>query len=138
MTTSAVHAAADRVHASLAGSWDDFGRTISRHDVRTLLTAVRPASADDLGIDAGTPAERMAREHAVQDLLLLSKLRQAREAAGLTQEQLAERMGAPVSTVTAIESHGADPTLSTIRRYALAVGAAVRHDVQGIDANRMA
>ena len=49
-------------------------------------------------------------------------LRQAREAAGLTQEEIAERLGTPKSTVSKIENHAEDVRLTLLRRYAEALG----------------
>lgn len=48
---------------------------------------------------------------------------------GLTQELVAERMGVSQPTVAAFERYDANPTLSSVRRYALAVGAQIHHDV---------
>jgi DNA-binding XRE family transcriptional regulator len=53
----------------------------------------------------------------------------ARKDAGLTQSDVAEALGIKQSSVAAFERHDNDPRLSTIRRYALAVGALVRHEV---------
>ena len=50
-------------------------------------------------------------------------LRQAREEAGLTQEELAQRMRTKKSAISRIENHADDVRLSTLRRYADAVGA---------------
>lgn len=50
-------------------------------------------------------------------------LRQAREAAGLTQEQVAHRLGTKKSAISRIENHAEDMRLSTLRAYAQAVGA---------------
>ena len=49
-------------------------------------------------------------------------LRQAREEAGLTQEQLALRLGSKKSAVSRIENHAEDIKLSTLERYASALG----------------
>lgn len=49
-------------------------------------------------------------------------LRQAREAAGLTQEQVAERLGTKKSAISRIENHAENVTLSTLKSYADAVG----------------
>ena len=49
-------------------------------------------------------------------------LRQAREAAGLTQEDIALRLGTQKSTVSKIENHAEDVRLSLLRRYAEALG----------------
>lgn len=45
----------------------------------------------------------------------------------LTQEVVAERMGVSQPSVAAFERYDANPTLSSIRRYALAVGASITH-----------
>jgi len=50
-------------------------------------------------------------------------LRQAREAAGLTQEEVAQRLQTKKSAISRIENHADDVRLSTLRRYADAVGA---------------
>lgn len=50
-------------------------------------------------------------------------LRQAREAAGLTQEEMARRLRTQKSAISRIENHADDVRLSTLRRYADAVGA---------------
>jgi DNA-binding XRE family transcriptional regulator len=50
-------------------------------------------------------------------------LRQAREAAGLTQEEVALRLRTKKSAISRIENHADDVRLSTLYRYAQAVGA---------------
>jgi HTH-type transcriptional regulator / antitoxin HipB len=50
-------------------------------------------------------------------------LRQARESAGLTQEEMARRLKTKKSSISRIENHADDVRLSTLRRYADAVGA---------------
>jgi DNA-binding XRE family transcriptional regulator len=49
-------------------------------------------------------------------------LRQAREAAGLTQDEVAERLNTQKSAISRIENHADDVRLSTIRKYAEAIG----------------
>jgi ribosome-binding protein aMBF1 (putative translation factor) len=49
-------------------------------------------------------------------------LRQARERAGLTQEQVAERLGTKKSAISRIENRAGDIRLSTLDRYAAAIG----------------
>jgi transcriptional regulator with XRE-family HTH domain len=56
---------------------------------------------------------------------LVQELVQARKDQGLTQEQLAERVGCPVKAVQEFESYWFDPALSQIRLYALAVNVEV-------------
>ncbi len=50
-------------------------------------------------------------------------LRQARETSGMTQEEVAVRLRTKKSAISRIENHADDVRLSTIRRYAEAVGA---------------
>jgi HTH-type transcriptional regulator / antitoxin HipB len=49
-------------------------------------------------------------------------LRQAREAAGLTQEKLAERLNTKKTAISRIENHAEDIKLSTLERTASALG----------------
>jgi len=49
-------------------------------------------------------------------------LRQAREAAGLTQEQLARRLKNKKTAISRIENHAEDIKLSTLERVASALG----------------
>jgi DNA-binding XRE family transcriptional regulator len=49
-------------------------------------------------------------------------LRQAREQAGLTQNDIAQQIGAPTSTVSKIENHAEDVRLTLVRQYAEALG----------------
>ncbi|NTW41603.1 MAG: helix-turn-helix transcriptional regulator [Cellulomonadaceae bacterium] len=54
----------------------------------------------------------------------------ARRAAGLSQSEVADALGIKQSSVAAFERYDNDPRLSTIRRYALVVGAHVEHEVR--------
>lgn len=49
-------------------------------------------------------------------------LREAREAAGLTQEEIAMQLGTKKSTVSKIENHAEDVRLVLLRRYAEVLG----------------
>lgn len=49
-------------------------------------------------------------------------LREARKEAGLTQEALAERLETKKSAISRIENHAGDIRLSTLERYARALG----------------
>ena len=66
-------------------------------------------------------ADRLVRGH--QDLL--DGLKAMRKKHRLSQQQVAERMGVSQPTVAAFERYDSNPTLSTIRRYALAVDARI-------------
>lgn len=61
------------------------------------------------------------------DASLLKRLRLRRVAMGLSVEKVAERMGVSPETVREFEAYWANPQLSVIRRYALAVHAFVDH-----------
>ena len=53
-------------------------------------------------------------------------LRQAREAAGVTQEELACRMNTKKSAISRIENHAEDVKLSTLEKFAQAIGKTLR------------
>lgn len=63
------------------------------------------------------------------DTALLRALVKMRKSRGLTQDQVAERMMVSQPAVAQFERYDANPKLSTLRRYALAVGARVHHVV---------
>lgn len=60
---------------------------------------------------------------------LLSSLIELRKKHRLSQSVVAERMGVSQPTVAGFERYDANPTLSTIRRYAVSVGARLRTSV---------
>jgi transcriptional regulator with XRE-family HTH domain len=88
-----------------------------------------PDIAELLGIDIEDPDVRREAAAVERDMNLIETLVKLRQQRGLTQKQVAERMGRSQPTVSDFERVGGDPHLSTIRRYALAVGADVRHGV---------
>jgi len=59
----------------------------------------------------------------MQDLIALRKKH------GLSQEEVGSRMGISQPAVAAFESYDSNPTLSSIRRYALAAGALINFKV---------
>lgn len=63
------------------------------------------------------------------DYKLRRDLVQARRDAGLSQPDVAERMGISQQAVSKLERYDSDPKLSTLRRYAHAVEAVVEHKV---------
>ncbi|MFE4951961.1 helix-turn-helix domain-containing protein [Leifsonia sp. NPDC056665] len=73
--------------------------------------------------------DALADDLVAEHRLLMRALVAQRKAHNLTQETVAERMSVSQPTVAAFERYDANPTLSTIRRYALAVGAGIRHHV---------
>lgn len=56
-------------------------------------------------------------------------LRQAREDSGLTQEQVAQKLNTKKSAISRIENHAEDIRLSTLDKYAKAVGKRLRLSV---------
>ncbi len=58
--------------------------------------------------------------------VLLSSLIRARTRAGLTQEELAQRMGTTQSVVARLESGRGKPSTRTLERYAKATGTKLR------------
>jgi ribosome-binding protein aMBF1 (putative translation factor) len=68
------------------------------------------------------PAFRDAYEKLKPEFALALALIKAREKAGMTQAQVAKRMGTTQSVVARIESGQNPPNLKTLSRYARAVG----------------
>ena len=56
-------------------------------------------------------------------------LRQARESAGLRQEELAQRLGTKKSAISRIENHAEDIKLSTLVRLADALGKSININI---------
>ena len=71
--------------------------------------------------EAGEPS---AVEEAATELArrLLASLIEARSKAGLSQTEVARRMGLPQSAIVRLEAGTHSPTLSTLARYASAIG----------------
>lgn len=53
----------------------------------------------------------------------------SREQAGMTQEEVARKLGTKKSAISRIENHAEDIRLSTLRRYAAALGKHVRLEI---------
>lgn len=69
------------------------------------------------------PEKRAIYEEEAAKSALWLQLFEARQAAGLTQEQMAERLGVSQAQVSRIEKKGYDAyTLNTLRRYVNALG----------------
>ncbi|MBN1451153.1 MAG: helix-turn-helix domain-containing protein [Anaerolineales bacterium] len=62
-------------------------------------------------------------EKGVASLKIGVFLRQAREAAGLTQEGVVHRLQTQKSVISRIENHADDVRLSPVRRYSRTIGA---------------
>jgi transcriptional regulator with XRE-family HTH domain len=77
-----------------------------------------------------TAGHTRAKMLAKNDYKFLADLVRVRVDGGLTQEDVADRMGISQQAVSKLENYNADPKLSTLRRYAHAVGALVAHVVE--------
>ncbi|GLY35259.1 hypothetical protein Amsp01_012830 [Amycolatopsis sp. NBRC 101858] len=84
---------------------------------------------DLLGINPADATQQLALELVEADDSLLRRLVALRNEKNLTQGEVGRRMGVTQPAVAAFERADADPKLSTIRRYALALGVLVRHSV---------
>ena len=56
-------------------------------------------------------------------------LRQARESEGITQEEIARKLNTKKSAISRIENHSEDIRLSTLRKYAEALGKQIRLEI---------
>lgn len=79
--------------------------------------------------DPESPSRRRALALARADEELHAKLLRARSELGLTQQDVAARMGVSQPTVASFERYDNDPKMSTVRRYAHAVGVTIEHKV---------
>ena len=68
-------------------------------------------------------------ESGYQEFKFSVMLRQARERAGITQETVAKRLHTKKSAISRIENHAEDIRLSTLKKYAKAVGKRLRVDL---------
>ena len=68
------------------------------------------------------PSTRAAYDAQADEFAMARELIAARTQAGLTQADVAERMGTTQSTVARLEGGNAAPSLRSLQRYAHAVG----------------
>ncbi len=70
------------------------------------------------------PKYKEKYDEAAPEFELLRKMLEARKRAGLTQEQVAEKMGTKATAITRLESASSahSPKVETLRKYAEAVG----------------
>ena len=85
--------------------------------------------AEEFGLGSESPEARLAADLAAADEQFMRQLVALRHSAGLTQEDLGRAWGRHKTTVSQFERPGADPRLSTIRRYAASIGARYIHHV---------
>ncbi len=74
------------------------------------------------------PETRAAYEALAQEYEIAANLIRARLSAGLTQAEVANRMGTTQSTVARLESGKTMPSTKTLARFAAATGTRVRID----------
>lgn len=72
------------------------------------------------------PEARAEYDRLAPEFELIESLLRARIGAGLTQAQLAKKMGTSQSVIARLEGGNSAPTLSTLRRYAAATGTRLR------------
>lgn len=75
------------------------------------------------------PVRARAKVLARADREMRADLVRIRRESGLTQQDVADRMGVSQQAVYKLERYDADPRQSTVQRYANAVGALVEHRV---------
>ena len=75
------------------------------------------------------PRERLADHIVGNDEKLFRDLVAFRKARGVSQQQVADRMGIDKSNVSRLESGVRDVQLSTLRRYAMALDVIIRHEL---------
>lgn len=68
------------------------------------------------------PEHSKGYDEGYQDFKIGVLFQLSREQAGMTQEEVARRMGTKKSAISRIENHAEDIRLSTLRKYAKAIG----------------
>jgi len=89
-------------------------------------------------IETLSKLEQLAMFLADADSDMRTKLVEMRKKSGLNQTEVGRRMGISQESVAAFERYDNDPKLSTLRRYALAVGARIGHSVDAFDGEQIA
>jgi ribosome-binding protein aMBF1 (putative translation factor) len=82
---------------------------------RRNWTSIKRAKAD-------SEKRRVAYCEAQKAFELAERVRQARERAGLTQAELASRIGSTQPAIACLEAGGSTPSFDTLRRIAAALG----------------
>lgn len=77
------------------------------------------------------PEVRAAYEDAQWVHAVIQRLRELRVAAGMSQRDVAEKIGVSQSTISEFETEVADPRIQTIARYARAIDAQFIFNVYG-------
>ena len=86
---------------------------MNREEINKLnLTPIEDLSTEDFGAE-GTPT-RMEFDAEVDAFILGERLKEERKRAGLTQEQLADKIGTKKSYISRVENGHADIQVSTL------------------------
>jgi DNA-binding transcriptional regulator YiaG len=94
-----------------------------------------PEEAGELGLPRLPGFREMAlRRMAGERRRLVTELTAQRQAAGLSQTQVAARMGTSQSAVARLEAGEADVRASTLERYAAAIGSQISWQLQDVPA----
>lgn len=93
-----------------------------------VLTPVEVLITEDFGVDGA--AECAAFEISVDAFILGERLKEERKKSGLTQAQLAAKIGTKKSYISRIENGHADVQLSTLFRIFAGLGKRVSLSVQ--------
>ena len=93
---------------------------------------------DEIDALLASPETALAESLAQEDQHLLQALVMRRRELGLSQSAVAERMGVSQAAVSLFERVGNDPHLSSVRRYARALGVLVRHHLDADGAEHVA
>ena|SRR6266851_10290418 len=83
---------------------------------RTSWSEIKSRRRDADGVRAGYAAAR-------SNYQLAERVRNLRESRGISQQDLAERMGTTQSVISRLESGGGKPSLTTLERVGVALGA---------------
>lgn len=91
---------------------------------------------DLLGIDLNDPEEQHIQALVEADERLLDDLIRLRKRRRMSQADVAAKLGCNQSVIARIEGGDRDPHLSTLRRYAFAIGGVVEHRVEDFQPTR--
>jgi HTH-type transcriptional regulator/antitoxin HipB len=86
------------------------------------MTAKRRSWVSIKGAKAASEARRAGYRDAKAAFELAERVRDAREHVGLTQAELAARIGSTQPAVARLEAGGSIPSIATLRRIATALG----------------
>ena len=96
---------------------------------------MKRTSVDDLHEEwLKNPAYRREYEALEEEFSLTAALIEARARAGLTQEQVAQRMNTTQAVVARLEGGGSKPSTNTLEKFAKATGSRLRITFEPADA----